>query len=157
MIQLGMTFGHPPDTVEDTVRYVQAAEEAGVRVLGFGDVPSINRETFVTLGLCARATKAARPGPTVSNPVIRHPLVLASGVATVDEFSGGRAFLGLATGNSANTTGGCARPGSQVLRDAVLQIREAFDESVSQSQAGHGPAAPAARTVGLAWPGRRVR
>jgi 5,10-methylenetetrahydromethanopterin reductase len=153
VIQLGMTFGHPPDTVADTVRYVQAAEEAGISVLGFGDVPSINREAFVTLGLCAKATKTARLGPTVSNPVIRHPLVLASGVATVDEISGGRAFLGLATGNSANYNWGLRPARTQVLRDAVRQIRDAFDEST-----GHATpdAAHAAKTVGLAWPRRRV-
>jgi 5,10-methylenetetrahydromethanopterin reductase len=156
VIQLGMTFGHPPNTVDDTVRYTCAAEEAGIQVLGFGDVPSINRETFVTLGLCAKATKTARLGPTVSNPVIRHPLVLASGAATVDELSGGRAFLGLATGNSANYNWGLRPAKTQVLREAVLQIKEAFEESVAGRQAGPGAAAPAAKTVNLAWPGRRV-
>lgn len=164
MIQLGMTFGHPPDTVDDTVRYVQAAEEAGITVLGFGDVPSINRETFVTLGLCARATKTARLGPTVSNPVIRHPLALASGVATVDELSGGRAFLGLATGNSSIYNWGLRPARTQALRHAVETIRQAFDEAVGEAADGHGgppatvPAGTADRskTVGLAWPGRRV-
>jgi 5,10-methylenetetrahydromethanopterin reductase len=159
VIQLGMTFGHPPNTVDDTVRFTRAAEEAGVAVLGFGDVPSINRETFVTLGLCAKATRTARLGPTVSNPVIRHPLALASGVATVDELSGGRAFLGLATGNSANYNWGLQPARTQVLRDAVGQITTAFDESVAAAQAGpgggHGPDGPA-KTVGLAWPQRRV-
>jgi 5,10-methylenetetrahydromethanopterin reductase len=153
VIQLGMTFGHPPDTVADTIRYVQAAEEAGIAVLGFGDVPSINRETFVTLGLCAKATKTARLGPTVSNPVIRHPLVLASGVATVDEISGGRAFLGLATGNSSIYNWGLRPARTQVMRDAVRQIREAFDEATGHARPD---AAVAAKTVGLAWPSRRV-
>jgi 5,10-methylenetetrahydromethanopterin reductase len=153
VIQLGMTFGHPPDTVADTIRYVQAAEEAGIAVLGFGDVPSINRETFVTLGLCAQATKTARLGPTVSNPVLRHPLVLASGVATVDEISGGRAFLGLATGNSSIYNWGLQPARTQVMRDAVRQIRVAFDEATGQARPD---TAHAAKTVGLAWPRRRV-
>lgn len=151
-----MTFGHPPNTVADTMRYVQTAEEAGIRVLGFGDVPSINRETFVTMGLCAQVTKSARLGPTVSNPVIRHPLALASGVATVDEISGGRAFLGLATGNSANYNWGLKPARTEGLREAVQRIKAAFEESARQNDTSNDSARPAGKTVGLAWPTRRV-
>ena len=51
--------------------------------------------------MAANATSRVRLGPTVTNAFTRHPAVAASAIAAIDELSGGRAFLGIGSGDSA--------------------------------------------------------
>ena len=55
----------------------------------------------MTLSVISSATERVVIGPTVTNPLIRYPAVMASGLASIQEIAGGRAFLGIATGDSA--------------------------------------------------------
>lgn len=77
------------------------AEEVGFDYIGIGDSQSLFRELYVSLSVVAMHTERARLGPTVSNPLTRHPAVSAAAIASIDELSGGRAFLGLGSGDSA--------------------------------------------------------
>jgi len=74
-----------------------AAEKAG-----FGDlwVPDhyFLRDVYVAQAVMAERTSAIRLGTAVSAALLRHPSLLASSTATIDELSGGRAILGLGTG-----------------------------------------------------------
>lgn len=83
---------------------VSQAEAAGFSLAGVIDSQSIFRELYATLAITAERTNTIKLGPTVTNPVTRHPVVTASAIATVDEVSDGRAFLGLGTGDSAVAT-----------------------------------------------------
>jgi 5,10-methylenetetrahydromethanopterin reductase len=56
---------------------------------------------YATMALCAQATRRVRIGPSVTNPITRHPAVAASAIATVDEVAPGRAFFGIGSGDSA--------------------------------------------------------
>jgi 5,10-methylenetetrahydromethanopterin reductase len=56
------------------------------------------RDTFMALALIANATSRITLGPSVANAVIRHPAVIASAAATLNEYSNGRCVLGLGTG-----------------------------------------------------------
>lgn len=79
-----------------------AAFAAEAEQLGFSDVwiPDhyFFRDSFAFLTLAATETSAARLGTAVASPFLRHPALLASGVATLDEISGGRAVLGIGPG-----------------------------------------------------------
>ena len=57
------------------------------------------RDVYPYLTLCAQNTKRARIGINVTNPFSRHPAITANAIATVDEISGGRAILGVGTGD----------------------------------------------------------
>jgi 5,10-methylenetetrahydromethanopterin reductase len=90
-----------PRSVTAAVADATLAEEVGFTLVGVADSQSVFREVYATLALCAHATRRVRLGPTVTNPVTRHPAVAASSIATVDEIAGGRAFFGLGSGDSA--------------------------------------------------------
>ncbi len=49
--------------------------------------------------MLALNTERVQLGPSVSHPYVRHPVVLASNAATLDEISHGRAILGLGRGS----------------------------------------------------------
>ncbi|MUW15204.1 5,10-methylenetetrahydromethanopterin reductase [Halorubrum sp. CBA1125] len=58
-----------------------------------------NRDPWALLSQLATATESVRLGPGVANPYETHPVTLASRVATLDEFSGGRAIFGIGPGD----------------------------------------------------------
>lgn len=153
-MKIGVTLGHTGDTVADTVRYAVQAEEVGLPMLGMGDAPSLFREVYGLLMACALSTSRIQLGPTVSNPVIRHPLVSASAVATIDEVSGGRAYLAMGTGNASVRNLGLPKAKIAELEQAVVQIREAFLESVARDDSSRGKSAQ--RSSALEWPTRVV-
>lgn len=85
---------------QDFVRWVRLAEQVGFHMVGTGDSPSLFREQYVALTLIALNTSSCRFGSFVTNPLTRHPVVTASGISAVNELSGGRAILGISTGDS---------------------------------------------------------
>ncbi len=56
------------------------------------------RDVYVTLAAVASRTEQMLVGPGITNPFSRHPGTTAGAVASLDELSGGRAFLGLGAG-----------------------------------------------------------
>ena len=60
------------------------AEAVGFALVGVADSQSVFREMYTTMALCAQATQRVLIGPTVTNPITRHPAVAASGIATID-------------------------------------------------------------------------
>ena len=74
-----------------------AVERAGFDRLGVSDV-ALWPDTFVVQALCALATERVQIGAMVTNPYSRHPAALAAAVASLQELSGGRAFLGIGVG-----------------------------------------------------------
>jgi 5,10-methylenetetrahydromethanopterin reductase len=90
-----------PRSVAAAVADARLAEDVGFSLVGVADSQSVFREMYVTMALCAQATRRVRIGPSVTNPITRHPAVAASGIATLDEIAPGRAFFGLGSGDSA--------------------------------------------------------
>ena len=62
------------------------------------------RDAFASLTLCAAATRRIRIASGVTNPITRHPAVLAGFFATLAEAADGRAVLGLGAGESSVRT-----------------------------------------------------
>ena len=109
-----------PEDLAQLPKRARLAEEVGFDYLGIGESQSLFRELYVSLSVVAQATKTARIGPTVTNPLTRHPAVTASAIASINDLSGGRAFLGIGTGDSAVLNLG--------LRPARLaQVKEYMD------------------------------
>ncbi|NIR37285.1 MAG: LLM class flavin-dependent oxidoreductase [Actinobacteria bacterium] len=81
--------------VVDTIR---AAEELGYRHCMVAD-EGLMQDVYVCLGAAAEVTDRIRLG-VVTNGYTRHPAATAAALATVDELSGGRAFVTLVAGGT---------------------------------------------------------
>ncbi len=74
------------------------AEHLGFGRIWIADEGMSTRDVFVSLTAVAARTTRALIGPGITNPFVRHPAVTAGAVATLHEFSNGRAFCGLGAG-----------------------------------------------------------
>jgi len=99
-LRYGVVVG-PVGEARNVVPIARAAEESGFELLGLGDNQSLWRDVWVSLTMAALETSKIRVGPSVTNIMTRDLAVTAGAIATVDELSGGRAFLGLGPGDSA--------------------------------------------------------
>lgn len=79
----------------------QQVEAGGWDGLLLTDSQCLTPDVFVALTLAATATERLEVGTCVTNAVTRHPSVVASAISSVQQASGGRAVLGLSTGDSA--------------------------------------------------------
>lgn len=83
-------------------RWLEVAESAGCfELLSTGDSQSLWADPFVSLAVAAERTVRPRLGVTVSNPMTRHPAVVASSLVALQDLSGGRMVYGLSSGDSA--------------------------------------------------------
>jgi 5,10-methylenetetrahydromethanopterin reductase len=88
----------------DVDRYsdlVRMAEDYGAVAIGTYDSAFIGGDAFVRATLIARASTRARVGLRPTNPITREPQVMASFLASIDSLTEGRAFMDIATGDSA--------------------------------------------------------
>jgi 5,10-methylenetetrahydromethanopterin reductase len=83
------------------VALAEMAEGDGWDGLAFTDSQNLGGDVFAALGIAAHATRRITLATGATNPATRHPAVLASAIATIQVESGGRAFLGIARGDSA--------------------------------------------------------
>lgn len=99
------------------------AEEAEFDLLGIGDSQSLFRDVWVSLAVAAQHTSRIRLGPTVTNPLTRHLVATANAAASVDELAGGRAFLGVGSGDSAVYTLRVPPARVAAMEDALRMLR----------------------------------
>lgn len=111
-----------PESLAGWGALCREAEDSGFDLLGVADSQSVFREMYVALTLAALNTSRVRLGPLVTNPLTRHLVVTASAVSSVDELSGGRAILGLGSGDSAIYTIGAPPATLAGLEDAVVTL-----------------------------------
>lgn len=124
--------------IDDVVELAVLAEQLGYDRCWLFDEGVMTRDVFVTLTAIAAATSRIRIGPGITNPYVRHPGATANAVASLDEMSAGRAFIGIGAG------GGLAlgplavervQP-LQVVSDAVTAMRRLFaGDSVTMTSA----------------------
>lgn len=110
------------DNLDRFQRRVARAEELGYEVVGIGDSPGGYRELSVSLAVAAMATSRITLATTVTVPVGRHPVVVASALSALAELSGDRVVHALGTGGSATGAMGRGPATLQAVRqhaDAV--------------------------------------
>lgn len=122
-LALGVSFGALYGDVAEVVALGAEAEAAGFDVLWVPDSPMIYRDPYATLGALAGRTRRAILGTLATNPATRHPAVTASALLTVHELSGGRARLGIATGDSAVRRLGLAPTPIAEFERTITRIR----------------------------------
>lgn len=85
--------------VSDVVEVARLADEEGYDYFLVPD-EGLTRDVYVALTAVAMETKRIKFGPAIANPYTRHPIASATAMATLDELSGGRAFMGYGIGGS---------------------------------------------------------
>jgi alkanesulfonate monooxygenase SsuD/methylene tetrahydromethanopterin reductase-like flavin-dependent oxidoreductase (luciferase family) len=105
------------------VEAAQTAEALGFDVFWITDSHLIGREALALLGALAVSTRRIEHGPGVSHLAGRHPSILASAMATLDELAPGRMRLGIGVGDSGSNNLGVPRATLDELHTAVQAIR----------------------------------
>ena len=90
----------PTEPVVRMVALARLGEELGYERCWVYDEGLAARDVYVTLAAIASATAAVEVGPGITNPYTRHAGATAAAIASLDELSGGRAFLGIGAGGS---------------------------------------------------------
>jgi 5,10-methylenetetrahydromethanopterin reductase len=109
--------------IPGVVDFIARCEDAGFDGVGVHDHPHRGRDVYMTLALAAVRTRRLRLYPATSSPVVRHPLLLASAIHSLQEIAPGRVALTVAPGFLAARALGRSRGTVAVMREAVLAIR----------------------------------
>ena len=88
--------------------YARAAEDLGCKRLWLFDSPAVYGDIWVGLARAAEATTTLGLATGVDVPSLRHPLVTASAIATIEELAPGRLVAAFGTGYTARRTAGQA-------------------------------------------------
>lgn len=112
----------PGMSTTDAVGLARRVEDVGFDRVGISDVV-FWPDCFVLQALIADATDRVHIGAMVTNPYTRHPAVLAGMLATLQEHSRGRMFLGIGVGAGLEDLAiDYPRP-VRALREAIVGIR----------------------------------
>ena len=109
--------------VIETADFIAGCEAAGFSGVGIHDHQHSGRDVFLTLALAAERTSSINLYPATTNPVTRHPGVLASLAHTLEEIAPGRVRLTVGPGYLAVGNIGRPRASLEAMRQAVLAIR----------------------------------
>ena len=109
--------------VKETADFIAQCEDAGFSGVGVHDHQHSGRDVYLTLALAAERTSRLTLFPATSNPVTRHPSVLASLAHTLEEIAPGRVRLTVGPGFLSVGNIGRPRASVQTMRDTILTIR----------------------------------
>ena len=123
-MKLNFTVGMGRDMrIDEVASHARVAEESGFSHMSFVDLQNLSRDVYVMMTIAALNTHRIQIGQGVTIPT-RHPSVTANATASIDELSGGRAFLGLGVGLSGRLSMQ-TKPGSmREFRETVEFIRK---------------------------------
>ena len=101
---ISLSPGTPLLQEKDTRKFIDLAKMAddyGAEAMGTHDTAFIGGDAYVRATLIALGASRARVGLRPTNPLTREPQVMASFLASIDSLTGGRAFMDIASGDSA--------------------------------------------------------
>lgn len=151
----GMMYPVPFATTEDVVRVAIESEQLGYYEVAGNDHLTTQRyvrETFpdppdffdplITYAYCAAKTSVLRLMTGIIVIPMRHPIILAKQLATLDQFSGGRVIVGAGIGAYREELEACypdlkgARR-AELIEEGILAMRSLFEERRSTFDGRH--------------------
>ncbi|TDO55116.1 alkanesulfonate monooxygenase SsuD/methylene tetrahydromethanopterin reductase-like flavin-dependent oxidoreductase (luciferase family) [Kribbella sp. VKM Ac-2571] len=122
------------DTPDRVIALAQLTEQVGLDLVSFQDHPYQPRlmDAWTLLAVVAARTERVKVTTNVANLPLRHPVVLARSVATLDLITGGRVELGLGAGgflDAVAANGGPRLTAGQsiaALEEAIAIMREVW-------------------------------
>ena len=105
------------------VAFIRRAEALGFDGVGIADNVQHGHDVYVALALAAAQTSTIQLYPAITNPVTRHPFVLASLANSLAELAPGRVKLAIGPGDTGVIQAGLKPATINELREAVQAIR----------------------------------
>lgn len=105
----GLCFGvglFPTEPLPKMIQLAKLSEDLAFSHVWVGDSHLIWREAYVNMAAAALNTSTVKLGTGVTNPLTRHPSVVASAYATLEEMAPGRFIVGIGLGDSSVETMG---------------------------------------------------
>ena len=116
----------PTEPLQKMIHLAKVSEEVGFSHVWVGDSHLIWREAYINMAAMALNTTKVKLGTGVTNPLTRHPSVVASGYATLDEYAPGRMIVGIGLGDSSVETMGMKPSTLAAFEASLQQMRELF-------------------------------
>ena len=124
---VSLSPGTPLLQEKDTRRFIDLAKMAddyGAEAVGTHDTAFIGGDAYVRATLIALGASRARVGLRPTNPLTREPQVMASFLASIDSLTAGRAFMDMASGDSAVLNIGYEVATRARIEDYVTCVRD---------------------------------
>ena len=124
-----LSFGvglFPTEPLAKMIDLAKLSEDLGFSHVWIGDSHLIWREVYVNLAAAALSTSRVKLGTGVTNPLTRHPSVVASAFATLEEMAPGRFIVGIGLGDSSVETMGMKPAKLAYFEKTVQQMRDLF-------------------------------
>jgi 5,10-methylenetetrahydromethanopterin reductase len=124
---VSLSPGTPLLQEKDTRRFIdlaRMADDYGAEAVGTHDTAFIGGDAYVRATLIALGALRARVGLRPTNPITREPQVMASFLASIDSLTGGRAFMDMASGDSAVLNIGYQVATRARIEDYVTCVRD---------------------------------
>ncbi|HEY6363340.1 MAG TPA: LLM class flavin-dependent oxidoreductase [Candidatus Binatia bacterium] len=116
----------PTEPLPKMIHLAKLSEELGYSHVWVGDSHLIWREAYVNMAAVALNTSKVKIGTGVTNPLTRHPSVVASAYATLEECSPGRLIVGIGLGDSSVETMGMRPAKLSYFEKTMQQMRDLF-------------------------------
>ena len=114
----------PTEPLPKMIHLAKVTEQLGYSHIWVGDSHLIWREAYVNMAAMALSTTKVKLGTGVTNPLTRHPSVIASAYATLEEYAPGRTIVGIGLGDSSVETMGMKPAKLSYFEKTIAQIRE---------------------------------
>lgn len=126
----------PTEPLPQMIRLAKVTEELGFSHIWVGDSHLIWREAYVNMAAMAFNTTKVKIGTGVTNPLTRHPSVVGSAYATLEEYAPGRMIVGIGLGDSSVETMGMKPAKLAFFEKTMRQMRDLLDGKEVQLETG---------------------
>jgi len=124
-MEVGLSLGiSQREPILHNVEVVQQAEALGSDRAWIADVQLSMKDCFTALALCAVNTSTIKLSTGVTNPITRHPSILANTFTALNEVSNGRAIVGLGTGWTGVFPIGLKPATIKKMEESIITIRK---------------------------------
>jgi 5,10-methylenetetrahydromethanopterin reductase len=123
----GFEFGvglFPTEPLQKMIHLAKVTEEVGYSHIWVGDSHLIWREAYINMAAMALNTTKVKLGTGVTNPLTRHPSVVGSAYATLEEYAPGRMIVGIGLGDSSVETMGMKPAKLSYFETTIRQMRD---------------------------------
>jgi 5,10-methylenetetrahydromethanopterin reductase len=125
---------HTDVPLTEASAFAAAAEAGGLDGVGVHDHQGSGHDVFVRLTLIAQATDRVTLFPSVTNPITRHPAVLAAAGNSLAEIVPGRIRLMMGSGDLATSSVGLKPATVTTMRESSLAIRALWNGEAATFQ-----------------------
>ena len=114
----------PTEPLPKMIQLAKLSEDLGFSHIWVGDSHLIWREAYVNMAAAALNTSKVKLGTGVTNPLTRHPSVIASAYATLEELAPDRFIVGIGLGDSSVETMGMKPARLGFFEQTIKDMRE---------------------------------